>query len=138
MARTTRALEALGDTPHEVLECAPSRDNVGQHSAAQLRLDLDEVAKTLVVEGTDGSLALCCAALRSRFTPAEPQARRAGARLEARRAGHGLRRRGHLAVGHAPPPPSRIDAPLAALATLTVSAGQRGLSVRRAPPHSPS
>ncbi|WP_284523139.1 YbaK/EbsC family protein [Corynebacterium aquatimens] len=62
MAARTRAIAAVEDTPHRVLEYAPSQDHFGDHAAAELGIDPAATLKTLVIAraGAPRDMALCC------------------------------------------------------------------------------
>lgn len=138
MASRTRALEELEGTAHEVLTYSPGRGDYGRDSAAKLGLDPGEVAKTLVIAGPDGSLAVCCVPVSRQLSLKRAAKALGWKRAEMAEPARAQRATGYI-VGGISPLGTRarmhtlIDAPLAALDTLTVSAGQRGLSVRLAP-----
>lgn len=137
MAERTRALTAVRDVPHEVLEYTPSKDHFGAHSVAELGLDPARVLKTLVVEhGRD--LALCLVPVAGRLDP-KAAARALGwknaALTDPARA---QRTTGYVVGGISPLGTATklrtlIDTTVAALSTVTVSGGQRGVSIALAP-----
>ena len=138
MARRTRALEALADTPHEVFEYAPGSDHFGEHSARELGIDPAAVLKTLVVSGPDRQLALCCVPVAGHLSLKHAARALGWKRAEMAEPARAQRATGYVVGGISPLGtmtrlPTLLDATVAHLDTVTVSAGQRGLSVRLAP-----
>ncbi|QPK83712.1 aminoacyl-tRNA deacylase [Corynebacterium qintianiae] len=137
MTKATRAVEAVGGTAHEVLRYSPSQDNFGEHSAAELGLDPSAVLKTLVV-GHGRELALCCVPVSRRLSlkaAAQALGWKKAALADPARA---QRATGYVVGGISPLGTltalrTLIDAPVSALPSVTVSGGQRGLSIQLSP-----
>lgn len=138
MAEKTRALSALRGTPHDVLKYSPSQDNFGEHSAAELELDPAAVLKTLVITGPANALALCCVPVSGHLSLKRAAKELGWKRAEMAEPARAQRATGYVVGGISPlgtltTLPTLLDASVAALPAVTVSAGQRGLSVRLAP-----
>ncbi|WKD57047.1 Cys-tRNA(Pro)/Cys-tRNA(Cys) deacylase YbaK [Corynebacterium capitovis DSM 44611] len=138
MARRTRALEALADTPHEVLTYTPSQDHFGEHSTHELQISPHEVLKTLVVAGPGTELALCCVPVATRLSLKHAAQALGWKRAEMSDPARAQRATGYVVGGISPLGTATqlrtlLDASIADLDTVTVSAGQRGLSVQLAP-----
>ena len=138
MALKTRALEALEGTPHEILEYSPSQDHFGEHSARELGLDPHEVFKTLLIEGPDRAMAVCCVPVAARLSLKHAARAMGWKRAEMADPARAQRTTGYVLGGISPlgtltKLPTLIDASAADLETLTVSAGQRGLSAQLSP-----
>ena len=137
MADRTRALTLVRGVPHEVLEYHPSQDNFGEHSAAELGLDPAGVLKTLVVSH-DRELALCCVPVAGRLSLKGAAAALGWKKAVLADPSKAQRATGYV-VGGISPLGTRtrlrtlIDASVAGRADVTISGGQRGLSIRLAP-----
>ena len=137
MAAKTRALAALSDTPHEVLEYASGQDNFGAHAAEELGIDPRVVMKTLVIHhGRD--LAVCCVPVAGHLSLKAAAKALGWKRAEMADPAKAQRATGYVVGGISPlgtmhKLPTLIDASVADLPAVTVSAGQRGLSARLAP-----
>ena len=136
----TRALKVVAKTPHKVLEYAASQDNFGEHSAHELGLDPTTVLKTLVVANVQDpkKLALCCVPVSGHLSlkaAAKALGWKKAAMAELAQAEHAT---GYVVGGISPLGtlkrlPVLLDATIESLDAITVSAGQRGLSVQLAP-----
>ena len=137
MAEKTRALTALKGTDHEVLTYSPSQDHFGEHSAAELGLDPAAVLKTLVV-AHERDLAICCVPVAGHLSLKAAAKALGWKRAEMADPSKAQRATGYVVGGISPlgtmhKLPTLIDASVADLPAVTVSAGQRGLSARLAP-----
>lgn len=137
MADKTRALTVARAVPHEVLRYSPAQDNFGKHSAAELGLDPAGVLKTLVVShGRD--LAICCVPVAGRLSLKSAAAALGWKKATLADPARAQRATGYV-VGGISPLGTRtrlrtlIDASVAERDNVTVSGGQRGLSIRLAP-----
>ncbi|EEI15842.1 YbaK/EbsC family protein [Corynebacterium lipophiloflavum] len=127
MAKKTRAVEAVAAIDHELLSYTPSRDHFGEHSVAELGLDPSTVLKTLVVQH-ERDLALCLVPVSGRLS-----LKAAARALEWKNAaladpGRAQRATGYVIGGISPLGTATelrtlIDAPCAAVPTVTVSGG---------------
>ncbi|MDY5786375.1 MULTISPECIES: aminoacyl-tRNA deacylase [unclassified Corynebacterium] len=138
MAARTRALQALESTEHEVLEYSPSQDHFGQHSVDELGLDADAVLKTLVVDDGSGTLALCCVPVSAHLSLKLAAKALGWKRARMADPARAQRATGYVVGGISPlgtltKLPTLIDASATDFPTVTVSAGQRGLSARLDP-----
>ena len=137
MAEKTRALTALKDTPHEVLTYSPSQDHFGEHSVHELNLDPKATLKTLVIHH-DRDMAICCVPVAGHLSlkaAAKALGWKKAAMAELAQAEHAT---GYVVGGISPLGtlkrlPVLLDATIESLDAITVSAGQRGLSVQLAP-----
>ncbi|MCT1414794.1 aminoacyl-tRNA deacylase [Corynebacterium sanguinis] len=137
MAKRTRAVEAVAAIDHEILSYAPSHDHFGEHSVAELGLDADAVLKTLVVQH-ERDLALCLVPVSKRLSLKAAAHALGWKNAELADPGRAQRATGYIIGGISPLGTltalrTLIDAPCAALPTVTVSGGQRGLSISLAP-----
>lgn len=137
MADKTRALTAAQDVPHEVLTYAPSQDHFGEHSATELGLDPAAVLKTLVI-AHERDLAVCCVPVAGHLSLKAAAKALGWKRAEMADPAKAQRTTGYVVGGISPlgtlqQLPTLIDASVADLPAVTVSAGQRGLSLRLAP-----
>lgn len=137
MAAKTRALSAVNDVRHEVLTYEPSQDNFGQHAAIELGLNEDGVLKTLVV-AHERELAVCCVPVSGHLSLKHAAKALGWKRAEMAEPAKAQRATGYVVGGISPLGMLQklqvlIDASLRDLPTITVSAGQRGLSVQLAP-----
>ena len=137
MAEKTRALTALHATDHEVLTYAPSQDHFGTHAAEELDLDPAAVLKTLVI-AHERDLAICCVPVDGHLSLKAAAKALGWKRAEMAEPAKAQRATGYVVGGISPvgqrrPLPTLIDASVADLPTVTVSAGQRGLSARLSP-----
>ena len=137
MAEKTRALTALHATDHEVLTYAPSQDHFGAHAAEELDLDPAAVLKTLVV-AHERDLAICCVPVDGHLSLKAAAKALGWKRAEMAEPAKAQRATGYVVGGISPlgtlhTLPTLIDASVADLPTVTVSAGQRGLSARLSP-----
>lgn len=137
MAEKTRALTALHATDHEVLTYAPSQDHFGAHAAEELDLDPAAVLKTLVI-AHERDLAICCVPVDGHLSLKAAAKALGWKRAEMAEPAKAQRATGYVVGGISPlgtlhTLPTLIDASVADLPTVTVSAGQRGLSVRLSP-----
>ena len=136
MAARTRALAAVEDTPHTVLEYQPSQDHFGQHAVDELGTDPAATLKTLVVtnEANPREMALCCVPVSHNLAlkaAAKALGWKHAAMADPAKA---QRATGYIVGGISPlgtlqKMPLLIDASVTHLPTITVSAGQRGLSI---------
>lgn len=137
MAEKTRALTALHGTDHEVLTYAPSQDHFGAHAAEELDLDPAAVLKTLVI-AHERDLAICCVPVDGHLSLKAAAKALGWKRAEMAEPAKAQRATGYVVGGISPlgtlhTLPTLIDASVADLPTVTVSAGQRGLSARLSP-----
>lgn len=137
MAEKTRALTALHATDHEVLTYAPSQDHFGAHAAEELGLDPAAVLKTLVI-AHERNLAICCVPVDGHLSLKAAAKALGWKRAEMAEPAKAQRATGYVVGGISPlgtlhTLPTLIDASVADLPTVTVSAGQRGLSARLSP-----
>ncbi len=137
MAEKTRALTALHATDHEILTYAPSQDHFGAHAAEELDLDPAAVLKTLVV-AHERDLAICCVPVDGHLSLKAAAKALGWKRAEMAEPAKAQRATGYVVGGISPlgtlhTLPTLIDASVADLPTVTVSAGQRGLSARLSP-----
>ena len=137
MAAKTRALSALSQTPHEVLEYTPSKDHFGAHSAAELGRDPHTVLKTLVIHH-ERDMAICCVPVAGHLSLKAAAKALGWKRAEMTDPAQAQRATGYVVGGISPlgttkRMPTLIDDSVAALETITVSAGQRGLSIALSP-----
>lgn len=137
MAAKTRALSAVKDVRHEVLTYEPSQDNSGQHAAIELGLNEDGVLKTLVV-AHERELAVCCVPVSGHLSLKHAAKALGWKRAEMAEPAKAQRATGYVVGGISPLGMLQklqvlIDASVRDLPTITVSAGQRGLSVQLAP-----
>lgn len=137
MAEKTRALTALHGTDHEVLTYAPSQDHFGAHAAEELDLDPAAVLKTLVI-AHERDLAVCCVPVDGHLSLKAAAKALGWKRAEMAEPAKAQRATGYVVGGISPlgtlhTLPTLIDASVADLPTVTVSAGQRGLSARLSP-----
>lgn len=137
MAEKTRALTALHGTDHEVLTYAPSQDHFGAHAAEELDLDPVAVLKTLVI-AHERDLAICCVPVDGHLSLKAAAKALGWKRAEMAEPAKAQRATGYVVGGISPlgtlhTLPTLIDASVADLPTVTVSAGQRGLSARLSP-----
>lgn len=137
MAEKTRALTALHATDHEILTYAPSQDHFGAHAAEELDLDPAAVLKTLVV-AHERDLAICCVPVDGHLSLKAAAKALGWKRAEMADPAKAQRATGYVVGGISPlgtlhTLPTLIDASVADLSTVTVSAGQRGLSARLSP-----
>lgn len=137
MADKTRALTAAQGVPHEVLTYAPSQDHFGEHSATELGLDPAAVLKTLVI-AHERDLAVCCVPVAGHLSLKAAAKALGWKRAEMADPAKAQRTTGYVVGGISPlgtlqQLPTLIDASVADLPAVTVSAGQRGLSLRLAP-----
>ena len=137
MAEKTRALTALHGTDHEVLTYAPSQDHFGAHAAEELDLDPAAVLKTLVI-AHERDLAICCVPVDGHLSLKAAAKALGWKRAEMAEPAKAQRATGYVVGGISPlgtlhTLPTLIDASVADLPAVTVSAGQRGLSLRLAP-----
>lgn len=137
MAEKTRALTALHGTDHEVLTYAPSQNHFGAHAAEELDLDPAAVLKTLVI-AHERDLAICCVPVDGHLSLKAAAKALGWKRAEMAEPAKAQRATGYVVGGISPlgtlhSLPTLIDASVADLPTVTVSAGQRGLSARLSP-----
>ena len=137
MAEKTRALTALHGTDHEVLTYAPSQDHFGAHAAEELDLDPAAVLKTLVI-AHERDLAICCVPVDGHLSLKAAAKALGWKRAEMAEPAKAQRATGYVVGGISPlgtlhTLPTLIDASVADLPTVTVSAGQRGLSAQLSP-----
>ncbi|MET3945218.1 Cys-tRNA(Pro) deacylase [Corynebacterium mucifaciens] len=137
MAEKTRALTALHGTDHEVLTYAPSQDHFGAHAAEELDLEPAAVLKTLVI-AHERDLAICCVPVDGHLSLKAAAKALGWKRAEMAEPAKAQRATGYVVGGISPlgtlhTLPTLIDASVADLPTVTVSAGQRGLSARLSP-----
>lgn len=137
MAEKTRALTALHGTDHEVLTYAPSQDHFGAHAAEELDLDPAAVLKTLVI-AHERDLAICCVSVDGHLSLKAAAKALGWKRAEMAEPAKAQRATGYVVGGISPlgtlhTLPTLIDASVADLPTVTVSAGQRGLSAQLSP-----
>lgn len=137
MAEKTRALTALHAIDHEVLTYAPSQDHFGTHAAEELDLDPAAVLKTLVI-AHERDLAICCVPVDGHLSLKAAAKALGWKRAEMAEPAKAQRATGYVVGGISPlgtlhTLPTLIDASVADLPTVTVSAGQRGLSARLSP-----
>ncbi|MGV0394258.1 MULTISPECIES: aminoacyl-tRNA deacylase [Corynebacterium] len=137
MAEKTRALTALKDTPHEVLTYSPSQDHFGEHSVHELNLDPKATLKTLVIHH-DRDMAICCVPVAGHLSLKAAAKALGWKRAEMADPAKAQRATGYVVGGISPlgtlqTLPTLIDASVANLPTITVSAGQRGLSAQLSP-----
>lgn len=137
MAEKTRALTALHGTDHEVLTYAPSQDHFGAHAAEELELNPAAVLKTLVI-AHERDLAICCVPVDGHLSLKAAAKALGWKRAEMAEPAKAQRATGYVVGGISPlgtlhTLPTLIDASVADLPTVTVSAGQRGLSAQLSP-----
>ena len=137
MAEKTRALTALHNTEHDVLTYSPSQDHFGEHAAVELGLDREAVLKTLVI-AHERDLAICCVPVAGHLSLKAAAKALGWKRAEMADPAKAQRATGYVVGGISPlgtlrALPTLIDASVADLPAITVSAGQRGLSARLRP-----
>ncbi|WJY96962.1 aminoacyl-tRNA deacylase [Corynebacterium fournieri] len=137
MAEKTHALSALKGTAHEVLTYSPGQDHFGEHAAAELGLDPAAVLKTLVI-AHERDLAICCVPVAGHLSLKAAAKALGWKRAEMANPAKAQRATGYVVGGISPLGTMQklatlIDASVADLPAITVSAGQRGLSARLAP-----
>lgn len=137
MAEKTRALTALHNTEHDVLTYSPSQDHFGEHAAVELGLDPAAVLKTLVI-AHERDLAICCVPVAGHLSLKAAAKTLGWKRAEMADPAKAQRATGYVVGGISPlgtlrALPTLIDASVADLPAITVSAGQRGLSARLRP-----
>ncbi|MCP1387956.1 aminoacyl-tRNA deacylase [Corynebacterium sp. TA-R-1] len=140
MAARTRALAAVKDTPHTVLEYTPSQDHFGEHAAAELGIDPSATLKTLVIARSDAprEMALCCVPVSGHLALKAAAKALGWKHAEMADPAKAQRATGYVVGGISPlgtltELPTLLDASIKDLSAVTVSAGQRGLSVEIAP-----
>ena len=137
MAEKTHALTALKGTDHKVLTYSPSQDHFGTHAAEELELDPASVLKTLVITH-ERELAICCVPVDGHLSLKAAAKTLGWKRAEMADPAKAQRATGYVVGGISPlgtlrALPTLIDASVADLPTINVSAGQRGLSVQLHP-----
>lgn len=140
MAARTRALAAAQDAPHTVLEYSPSQDHFGEHAAEELGTDPAATLKTLVIAhaGNEREMALCCVPVAGHLSLKAAAKALGWKHAEMADPAKAQRATGYVVGGISPlgtlrELPLLIDASVEPLPTVTVSAGQRGLSIAIAP-----
>lgn len=137
MAAKTRAISAVSSVPHEVLTYSPSQDNFGEHAAEELGLDPDVVLKTLVI-AHERDMAICCVPVSGHLSLKHAAKALGWKRAEMADPAKAQRATGYVVGGISPLGtlkrlPTLIDASVRTSPSITVSAGQRGLSLRLNP-----
>ena len=137
MADRTRALTAVKSVQHEVLTYAPSQDHFGEHAASELGLDPAGVLKTLVI-AHERDLAICCVPVDGHLSLKHAAKALGWKRAEMADPAKAQRATGYVVGGISPLGTKQklktlIDASVADLPTINVSAGQRGLSAQLSP-----
>mgnify|MGYP002711947572 FL=1 len=137
MAAKTRAIAALSNTPHKVLEYASGQDNFGAHAAEELGIDPRVVMKTLVIHH-DRDLAVCCVPVAGHLSLKAAAKALGWKRAEMTDPSEAQRATGYVVGGISPlgttrRMPTLIDDSVAAEPTIHVSGGQRGVSIAIAP-----
>lgn len=139
MAAKTHALEVVqkAGVEHEVLTYSAGTDHFGEHAVEELGLDAAQTLKTLVIHH-ERDYAVCCvpvaghlslklAAKALGWKNAEMADPKAAQRLTGYIVG------GISPLGTKQQVPTLIDASVRDAETITVSAGQRGLSIAMSP-----
>ena len=137
MAEKTHALTALKGTEHTVLHYSPSQDHFGAHAAEELQLDPTSVLKTLVITH-ERELAICCVPVDGHLSLKAAAKALGWKRAEMADPAKAQRATGYVVGGISPLGTKQklktlIDASVADLPTINVSAGQRGLSAQLHP-----
>lgn len=137
MAEKTRTLTALLGTDHQVLTYSPSQDNFGAHAAEELDLNPAAVLKTLVI-AHERDLAICCVPVDGHLSLKAAAKALGWKRAEMAEPAKAQRATGYVVGGISPlgtlqKLPTLIDASVADLPHIHVSAGQRGLSAQLSP-----
>lgn len=140
MSARTRAIAAVSGVPHTVLEYAASQDHFGEHAVEELGVDPAAALKTLVVrnEANEREMALCCVPVAGHLSlkaAAKALGWKKAAMADPKKA---QRATGYVVGGISPlgslqRMPVLLDASLSPFPTVTVSAGQRGLSLELSP-----
>ena len=140
MAARTRAITAVTNTPHKVLEYSPSQDHFGEHAAAELGTDPGATLKTLVIAhaGAEREMALCCVPVSGHLSLKAAAKALGWKHAEMADPAKAQRATGYVVGGISPlgtlkELPLLIDASVEPLDSITVSAGRRGLSIELAP-----
>lgn len=140
MAARTRALAAVERTAHTILEYEPSQDHFGEHAAAELGTDPQSTLKTLVIAHTGSAreLALCCVPVAGHLSLKAAAKALGWKHAEMADPAKAQRATGYVVGGISPlgtlrELPLLIDASVEPLPAVTVSAGQRGLSIELSP-----
>lgn len=140
MAARTRALDAVKDTPHEVLEYASAQDHFGEHAAQELGTDPHATLKTLVIANSANAreMALCCVPVAGHLSLKAAAKALGWKHATLADPAKAQRTTGYIVGGISPlgtltKLPLLIDASVNAIDQITVSAGQRGLSIAIAP-----
>lgn len=139
MAAKTRALQALDDAkiPYELLSYTAGSDHFGEHAVSELGLDPAQTLKTLVIRhGKD--FAVCCVPVAGHLSVKAAAKALGWKNAEMAQPADAQRVTGYVVGGISPLGTSRtlptlIDASVAHSSTITVSAGQRGLSIALSP-----
>ena len=137
MAEKTHALTALQGTEHKVLTYSPSQDHFGTHAAEELELDPASVLKTLVITH-ERELAICCVPVDGHLSLKAAAKALGWKRAEMAEPAKAQRATGYVVGGISPLGTKQklktlIDASVADLPAVSVSAGQRGLSAQLHP-----
>lgn len=137
MAEKTHALTALQGTEHTVLHYSPSQDHFGAHAAEELQLDPASVLKTLVITH-ERELAICCVPVDGHLSLKAAAKALGWKRAEMAEPAKAQRATGYVVGGISPLGTKQklktlIDASVADLPAVNVSAGQRGLSAQLHP-----
>lgn len=140
MAARTRALAAVAEVPHRVLEYTPGQDHFGEHAAHELGTDPRATLKTLVVANAANprEMALCCVPVAGHLSLKHAAKALGWKQAQMADPAKAQRATGYIVGGISPLGTLTelallIDASVQPFPTITVSAGQRGLSVELAP-----
>ena len=139
MAAKTQALEALkqAGVDHEVLSYTAGTDHFGEHAVEQLGLDATQTLKTLVIHH-EREYAVCCVPVAGHLSLKHAAKALGWKNAEMADPKVAQRLTGYIVGGISPLGTKQqlstlIDASVAHSDTITVSAGQRGLSIAMSP-----
>ena len=139
MAAKTQALEIVQNAgvEHEVLSYTAGTDHFGEHAVEELGLDAAATLKTLVIHH-ERDYAVCCVPVAGHLSLKHAAKALGWKRAEMAEPAKAQRATGYVVGGISPlgtlhTLPTLIDASVADRPTVTVSAGQRGLSARLSP-----
>lgn len=139
MAAKTHALEIVQEAgvEHEVYSYTAGTDHFGEHAVEELGLDAAQTLKTLVIHH-EREYAICCVPVAGHLSLKHAAKALGWKNAEMADPKAAQRLTGYIVGGISPlgtkqQLPTLIDASVAPFPTITVSAGQRGLSIAMSP-----
>ncbi len=139
MAAKTQALEIVQNSgvEHEVLSYTAGTAHFGEHAVEELGLDAAATLKTLVIHH-ERDYAVCCVPVAGHLSLKHAAKALGWKNAEMAEPKAAQRLTGYIVGGISPlgtkqQLPTLIDASVAHTGTITVSAGQRGLSIAMSP-----